>query len=122
MYPHAFLIDHKNADIKPGQVSYVMQLMSIHFQDPRVDEAFRHVTIIVTDEIDQTLDGYVVNGKIVFARQVMITDSIGKTAIPHELLHVAIGAMTGDTDHDHQNKLWTQWLPKFKQSLIDRGI
>ena len=122
MYPHAFLIDHKNVDIKPGQVSYVMQLMSAHFKDPRVDEAFRHVTIIVTDEIEPTLDGYVVNGTIIFARQTMITDSIGKTAIPHELLHVALRAITGTTDHDHKNKLWTEWLPKFKQDLIHRGI
>lgn len=121
-YPHAFLINHKNADYRVEQVAFVMQLMAAEFQDPKVTELFSHLTIIITDELPEHHGGLTYNGTIVYVRQDLITEKISSGSLPHELLHVVIRAQTGDGDSGHTSKLWTQFLPKFRKKLEDRGL
>lgn len=117
----SFIINHKQLGPSAEAVEDVMILFLREFGDNRVLSAFQQLTIIFTDEIDPRFNGLTYDATVILVRQQLIIDRISDSTLPHELLHVALLATTGDSDNGHTDKAWKNFLPRFQKLLIRHG-
>lgn len=122
-HSHSFLVQHGWQCYTAAEVSHVMDrfLLSWNYE-PRVEESFKHLTIIFTDSIDHKYLGLTYDGVVIFVRPNVRCELIERTALPHELLHVALRATTGSGDGQHLDARWRTFLPAFERSLANHGM